>query len=234
MKPAPPPDNPLLSVAVNIALPVFVLNKGSHYLSPQVTLFIALCFPLGYGIQDYVRRRHKNYVSLVGIVNILLTGSLALLSLNGIWFAFKDASLPFILGLLVLGSAWTKNPAAKILFCNPHILNMGLIDEKVATLHRESQFLASLRKTTLWLSVSFFISAVANFVLAYHIFEDIDPALSREDMMRILNGQIAHMTWVGFGVIALPLMIFSSILVYAFLKRLSSMLEVPVDALMKP
>ena len=233
MKPAPPPDNPLLSFGINIILPLFILNKGSHYLDPQITLFLALCFPLVYGIQDYVRRRHKNYVSLIGVVNILLTASLALLSLNGIWFAFKDASLPLILGLVVLGSAWTKNPAAKVLFCNPHILNMTLIDERITLRHQENNFLQILKGTSLWLSVSFFLSAVANFVLAYHIFEAIDPTLSKDETMRILNGQIAHMTWVGFGVIALPLMVFSSVLVYRFLKRLSALIDVPIDSLMK-
>src|SRR5665213_3411599 len=117
MKPTPPPDNPLLSLVVNILIPVMILNKGGHYISSQLTLLVALCFPLVYGIQDYVRRKHKNYVSLVGLVNILLTGSLALMSLNGIWFAFKEATLPSVLGCLVLFSAWTTTPAAKVLFC---------------------------------------------------------------------------------------------------------------------
>src|SRR5205807_1097733 len=117
-----------------------ILNKGGHFISSQLTLLVALCFPLVYGIQDYIRRKHKNYVSLVGLVNILLTGSLALMSLNGIWFAFKEATLPSVLGCLVLFSAWTKNPAAKILFCNPHVLNMDLIEERLTSLAREPIF----------------------------------------------------------------------------------------------
>jgi hypothetical protein len=233
MKPAPPPDNPLLSLVVNILIPVIILNKGSHYVSAQVTLLVALCFPLGYGIQDYLRRRHKNYVSLIGLVNIMLTGSLALMSLNGIWFAFKEATLPSILGLLVLFSARTKSPAAKILFCNPHVLNMPLIEERLLQLSKQPLFDNILKRTTLWLSLSFFISASANFALALHVFEDIDPKLSGEEQMKVLNGQLAHMTWLGFGVVALPLMIFSGVLIYNFLKRLSLLIDVPVDSLMK-
>src|SRR6266404_2618670 len=131
MKQNTPPENPLLSLVVNILIPVMILNKGSHFISSQLTLLVALCFPLAYGIQDYVRRKHKNYVSLVGLVNILLTGSLALMSLNGIWFAFKEATLPSILGCLVFFSAFTRNPAARILFCNPSVLNMELIEQKL-------------------------------------------------------------------------------------------------------
>jgi hypothetical protein len=229
----PPPDNPLLSLVVNILIPVAILNKGGHYLSPKLTLLVALFFPLTYGIQDYIRRRHKNYVSLVGLVNICLTGSLALMSLNGIWFAFKEATLPTVLGFLVLFSAWTKTPAAKVMFCNPHVLNMSLIEERLQTLARESTFLKILKRTTLWLSLSFFISAAANFTLALHIFEDIDPKLPSEEQLKVLNGQLAHMTWVAFGVVALPLMVFSAILIYAFLKKVSRLIDVPVDNLMK-
>ncbi len=233
MKPAPSPDNPLLSLVINILLPVLILIKGARFLDPQPLLALALCFPLVYGVQDYIRRRHKNYVSLMGVVHVLLTGSLAILKLNGIWFAIKDASLPLILGVLVLGSAWTLNPAAKLLFCNPHVLNMALIDERLSQYNKGTEFSASLKRTTLWLSLSFFFSAVANFFLAYRIFEAIDPALSQDETMRILNTQIAHMAWVGTLVIALPLMVFSSILIYVFLKRLSRLVDVPIDALMK-
>ena len=166
-------------------------------------------------------------------MNILLTGSLALMSLNGIWFAFKDASLPLVLGLLVLGSAWTQNPAARMMFCNPHVLNMALIDERLNQLSKQPPFHELLRRTTLWLSVSFFISSVANFFLAMHIFEDIDPALPKEAQLKVLNGQLAHMTGLGFAMIALPLMVFSGVLIYVFLKRLSALIDVPVDSLMK-
>lgn len=202
-------------------------------MSPTLTLAAALCLPLAYGAQDYFRRGHKNYVSLMGVINILLTGSLAMMSLKGIWFAVKEASFPLVLGCLVLGSAWSANPAAKMFFCNPHVLNMALIDEKVATLNKHTEFKNGLRQTTIWLSISFFVSAIANFVLAYHIFSDIDPSLSRDQTLEVLNVQIADMTWAGYGVIALPLMIFSGVLVYTFLKRLSRILDTPIDSLMK-
>lgn len=229
----PPPENPFLSLAINILLPVVVLNKGGQYFSAQTTLLIALCFPLIYGAQDWIRRRHKNYVSLLGLLNILVTGGLALRGLTGIWFAIKEAALPFMLGLLVLGSAWTKSPAAKILFCNPHVLNMELIEQRLAALAREMDYRRILKTTTLWLSLSFFISAAANFALAVFVFTDIDSALPSEEQMKILNNQLAQMTWMAFAVIALPLMVFSGILIYFFLRRVSALTDIPVDSLMK-
>jgi hypothetical protein len=233
MKPQQQPENPLLNLAINIFLPVIILNKGNHYLDPRWTLLIALMFPLGYGLQDYIRNGHKNYVSLLGLVNILLTGGLALMSLKGTWFAVKEASLPLILGLMVLGSRWTKNPAARMMFCNPQVLNMEVIEEKIATLKREFDFQKLLEKTTLLLSVSFFISAALNFFLAMRIFIDIDPSLEPAMHDQVLNEQIAKMTWMGFAVIAVPLMFFSAALVYFFLRRLSKIIEIPINSLLK-
>lgn len=226
-------ENPLLNIAINILLPVLILNKGSPYVDARWTLLAALALPLGYGLQDYIRRGHKNYVSLLGLVNIALTGGLALMSLKGIWFAFKEASLPLILGLLVLGSAWTNNPAARLMFCNPQVLNMKEIEERLVQFVRENAFLALLKRTTLWLSVSFFISSILNFLLAYWIFKDIDPALETAARDQVLNEQIAQMTWMGFAVIALPLMVFSAFLIYFFLKRVSALTKLPINALIK-
>lgn len=233
MKPNAPPDNPLVNLIVNILLPVVILNKGSHYLDARYALLLALCLPLGYGLQDYVRRGHKNYVSLIGLISILLTGTLAVLNLHGTWFAVKEAVLPLVLGVLTLGSAFSKSPAARLMFCNPQILNMDVIDQRVAERKAQAGFAALLKRTTLWLSVSFFISSLLNFVVALRIFVDIDPTLAPTARDQVLNEQIARMTWMGFAVIALPLMVFSGILIYAFLRRLSALTDVPIEGLMK-
>ncbi len=233
MKTTPPPENPLFNLLINILLPVIVLNKASRFLDPKVTLALALAFPLVYGVQDYFRRGNKNYVSLLGIVNILLTGSLALLKLQGIWFAIKEMSLPLVLGIMVLVSRWSASPAAKLIFCNPHVLNMELIEQKLAEFSRERDFLGLLQRTTLWLSFSFLISAILNFFIAYRIFIDIDPALESSLREQMLNEQIARMTWMGFVMIAAPLMVFSGVLVALFLRRVSSLTDTPINNLLK-
>lgn len=229
----PPPENPFINILVNIILPVVILNKGGNYLDPKWNLVIALSLPLSYGIQDYIRRKHKNYVSLLGIVNIFLTGGLALMNVEGIWFAFKEASLPLILGLLVLASRWSKNPAAQMLFCNPHVLDMNLVEERLQQFSRQEHFRQLLNRTTIWLSFSFLISAILNWFLAYKIFTAIDPTLIAAERERLLNEQIAQMTWMGFVVIAVPLMAFSGILVTVFLRRISSLTEIPLNTLLK-
>ena len=107
-------------------------------------------------------------------MNICLTGGLAVMGLHGSWFAIKDASLPLVLGLLTLGSAWTDSPAARLMFCNPQVLDLDTVDARLDERGTRPGFLNLLKSTTLWLSVSFFISAVLNFFLALRIFTDID------------------------------------------------------------
>ena len=52
------PENPWLSLGINIAIPALVLMKlsGPEYLGPVYALIFALSFPLIYGIQDLVRQ----------------------------------------------------------------------------------------------------------------------------------------------------------------------------------
>lgn len=227
------PENPFLSLIINILLPVVILNKGTPHLGPQPALLLALAFPLGYGLQDYIRNRHKNYVSLLGVINIVLTGGLALLHLQGKWFAVKEALLPASLGVLVFFSARTKQPAAQMLFCNPQVLNMNEIDAAIDARNNRLAFRTLIQKTTFWLSLSFFISALLNFVLGLKIFTEIDPSLLATQQAEILNQQIAKMTWAGMLVIALPLMAFSAVLITWFLKKMTALTGLSMNELLK-
>ena len=228
-----PPDHPLLNLFINILLPVVILNKGTPHLGAKTALILALSLPLIYGIVDFLKNHHKNYVSLFGLFNIALTGGLALMNLNGIWFCVKEALLPFSLGVLVLASAWSKTPAAQIMFCNPHVLNMSEIDQALIAKNRLEDFKKLLGITTIWLSISFFISAILNFGLALKIFTNIDPNLEATQQAVVLNEQIAKMTWAGLLVIALPLMVLSGILIFWFLKKIAKMTDLHFDKLLK-
>lgn len=233
MSEANKPENPFISIFINILAPSLILSKGHAYLAPVLVLVLALALPIGYGLIDYIQRRHKNYVSLLGIINTLITGGLALNGAEGIWFAVKEASLPLLLGILVLGSAWTKRTAAEMMFCNPQLMNLPLIQSAIESRGRHSDYRKLLINTTLWLSGSFFISAIANFLLAIWIFEPIRPELAMTVREELLNQQIGKMNWMGFVVIAGPLTVFSGILVYRFLHKLAEFTGEPINNLLK-
>jgi hypothetical protein len=219
-------ENPLISITFNIIIPVAVLEQLSKRLGeggPTIALILALSFPVAYGAWDYMRNHHKNYVSLLGIVNILFTGGFALMQLEGIWFAVKEAGFPLILGLGVFISSFTKTPFMKVLAYNPNVLNTELIEEKLKEGGKQSAFDQHLKNSTHLLTLSFMISAALNFFLARRIFVNIDSSLSKLERTGILNEQIAEMTWLSFVVIMIPLMLFMMIVMWHLLAGIKKM-----------
>lgn len=210
-------ENAFLNLVFNIVLPVFILNKASDKIGALYALLIALAFPISYGIYDVVKRRKVNFFSVLGLLNVGITGGLALSGLGGIWFAIKEAAFPAMIGLFVAGSAFTDKPFIRTLVLNPQAMNWALVDEKLKSLQRESEFLKLLKTATFLLSGSFAVSAILNFWLAIRIFVPLDPSLAPEQRSILLNEQIAQMTSLGMGVIFVPsVLILMGILFYLF------------------
>lgn len=207
-KQEPPQENGLLNIIFNIVLPVLILNKLSKFIGPFWALILALAFPLGYGAYDLIKRKKFNAFSALGLLNVLLTGGLALLGLNGFWFAVKEAAFPALVGIFVVGSAFTKKPFIETLFLNPALMKVDLLEERLKENGKQKDFHDHMKKATIWLSLSFAFSAVCNFVLARRIFIDIDPTLTADAQSTVLNEQIAQMTTWSMAIIMVPSMIF--------------------------
>lgn len=202
------PENPLLNILFNIVIPILILNKGSKFLGSFWALVIALAFPLSYGIYDLMKRKKMNAISILGLLNVGITGSLALFKLHGIWFAIKEAAFPLLVGAFVFGSAFTKSPFISSLFLNPQLIDVGRLKSRLFERNTEGEFNDLLKKGTLWISLSFVFSAILNFILAVRIFEPINEALDNEAQALILNEQIARMTTWSMAVIVLPSIVF--------------------------
>lgn len=204
----PKKENSFLNLLFNIILPVLILNKLSKVIGPFWALILALAFPLGYGAYDLIQRKKINAFSALGLLNVLLTGGLALLGLHGFWFAVKEAAFPALVGLFVLGSAFTKKPFIETLFLNPTLMKVDLLEERLQQNGKKTEFHEHMRKATIWLSLSFAFSAICNFVLARRIFINIDTTLPAETQNTLLNEQIAEMTTWSMAIIMIPSMIF--------------------------
>lgn len=204
----PKQENAFLNILFNIVLPVFILNRLTKHLGPGGALILALAFPLSYGAYDLFKRRKTNAMSILGLLNVGVTGGLAFLGLTGFWFAVKEATFPLMVGLFVLGSAFTKKPFIETLFLNPAMMKVDLLEERLKEKGKQIEFHAHMRKATMWLAGSFAFSALLNFLLARRIFLEMDPALSSDERSMLLNDQIAQMTSYSMLVIMIPSMIF--------------------------
>jgi uncharacterized protein YqhQ len=169
----------------------------------------------------------------LGLTNVLFTGGLALMGLNGFWFAIKEAAFPSLVGLFVFGSAFSKKPFIKTLFLNPALMKVDLLEERLEQNNKKAEFNEHMKMATLWLSLSFVFSAVCNFVLAKRIFTNIDPTLAPEAQSIILNEQIAKMTTWSMAVIMVPSIIFLLGIFWYILKGVKNYSGLSTEELLK-
>lgn len=229
----PPQENTIVSLVCNIVLPVVILNKLSVKMGPGPALLLALAFPLGYGLWDWYRRRKTNVFSVLGLLNTLITGGLALIGIMGFWFAVKEAAFPLLIGLFVFFSSWTRKPAVQILFLNPAIFHVDRMTERIAQQGREIEFGKLLAAATRWLAASFFLSAALNFVLAMRIFTPLPDDLIGDARSIRLNEQIAEMHQWSAVVILVPSMIFLMAIFYLLIRKLKQLTGLGEDELFK-
>ncbi len=212
--------NPLIEILVNIIIPMMILNKGGDYLGtngPTKALIIALAFPAAYAIYDFKLNNNKNFISILGFVGLLFSGGFGLMQLGGEWFAIKEAGIPFIIGMVILISAYTTNPLISLLIYNDAVIQTDKVSEALKEKGNLEVFDIHLKRSTIFLSFSFFFSAVLNYVLAIRIFTEIPLTLSESERQDILNQQIADMTWLSYLVISVPsLLIMAAILWHLF------------------
>lgn len=229
------PENPWINILFNILIPVIILNQLTRRIEdngPVIALVIALMFPLGYGIYDYLTRKKKNWLSVLGLVNVGFTGGMGLFQLEGIWFAVKEATFPALIGFAVYASAFTNSPLIKLMVVDTGALDMERIGEKLRQLGTESRFVVHLRKSTKLLAVSFAISSLLNFVIAMRVFVAIDLSLPELERQAILNEQIAEMTWLGFAFIALPLMVFTFFIMWYVISGIRRLTGLKLEEIM--
>lgn len=159
-------ENPLLNFGFNLILPFMILSKGKKWFTgvdPSIILIIALAFPVGYFIYDYNRQRKANYISIMGVISVLMTGGIGLMKLSPDVFAIKETCMPLVFGLFVLGSLKTKRPLIKEFLLNPSLMHIEKIEAGLDTPEKKAGF-EKLIVTCTWIfSASFIVSAVINY-----------------------------------------------------------------------
>jgi hypothetical protein len=145
--PRPKPENLLVNLVCNVGIPVVILSwlSGARWLGPKWGLLVALAFPLGYGLYDFIVRRRWNFISIIGFASVLISGGFGLLKLGGRWFAAKDAAIPGIIGLAVLASVRAKTPLVNELLYNPQVIDVERVDAELAAHGTQAEFTGLLR-----------------------------------------------------------------------------------------
>ncbi len=201
MKPAPKP-NPLLEIAITILIPALILMKfsGESSLGPLRALLLGLAFPLAWGIWDGLRRRKVSWLAVLGVVSTLLTGGIGLLALDAKWLAVKEAAVPTLIGLVILGSAWTRSPLIRLLVFNATLFDVQRVQNALDERGNAARFEQRLRTGTILLAATFFFSAVANYALTRWVVHS--PAGTEA-----FNEELGRLTLLSYPIIAIPSML---------------------------
>jgi hypothetical protein len=227
-------ENSFTQILFNILIPVIILNKGHKYgLDAKLALIIALSFPLFFSIKALVKNKKVDFISLLGLLNVLVSGIFTLLTLEGFWFAVKEAAFPLLIGFFVLGSSFTKSPFFQTIFLNPTTFNVDAVEEKLNSDQKKTDFAKLMKYLTQWLSLSFLLSAILNFSLALYIFKPLSSDLTELQKQEMLNEQLSHMTAYSLVVILIPSMIFLGTLIFFAFRKITKLTGLSTEELLK-
>jgi ABC-type phosphate transport system permease subunit len=225
---APKRENLLVNLACNVAVPFVLMGQLSKdtRLGPAWGLVVALLFPLGYGIYDFVVRRKANALSVIGFTGILLSGVLGLLKLGGFWFAVKDAAFSAFMGIALLLTLRSREPLVKTMFYNPSVMDVDLIEAALKERGTEAGLAVLLRGCTWMMAAAFFISGVIGFFLARYLLKS--PGGTPE-----FNAELARLHLLGWVVIAVPAMIMMMFALWRFVTGLKEITGLTLDQILR-
>lgn len=226
--PKPKPENLLFNLICNVALPTAIQTWGSgeRGLGPKWGLVVALLFPLGYGLYDFVERKRFNFISAVGFGSVLITGGFGLMQLDGFWFAVKDGALPALIGLAVLVSMRAKTPLVQELLYNPQVIDVERIDAALTARGTQTEFPRLMKAASRLLALSFFVSAGLNFGLARLI-------ITAHPGTELFVQQLAKMHWASLGGAVLPSLAMMMYALWQLLKGLQQATGLTLDEILR-
>lgn len=223
---ATPPrkHNMLANLGFNIVIPTLILSKLSaeQYLGPVFGVVVALAFPLIYGLRDYLRAHKPNFFSVLGVVNVLLTGGMSLLKLDPQYIAIKDAAVPSLLGVATLISVYTRYPLVRTFLFNEQVMQVDKVHAALEHHNAVEPFERHLRMASFMVAGSFFLSGVLNYILAKRIL--VSPPGSTE-----LAQELGKMTALSFPVIAVPCTIVLAGALYYLLNNIQKLTQLTLE-----
>ena len=249
-------EHPLANILINVLIPVLALSYLSKdpelqqalgkavrpwHIGPVKALVVALAFPIGYGAWHFIKTRKMNFFSALGLVSVLLTGGLTIFLWNqdgtvkpnaDILFGLKEASIPLILGIAVIGSHYTPSPLLRAFLYSDSIFDIPKIERRVEETGSHERYRKILFQATLLFAASFFLSTLMNFGLALYFLGDLDHTAA--NARELYNERVAKLTGWGFAVIGVPILAFLFFTLRRLLRNLGELTGFKDDELMLP
>ncbi|HIF9228494.1 TPA: VC0807 family protein [Photobacterium damselae] len=213
-------NSPLNEIIFNVIVPSVILMKfsGEQDLGAVGALLVALAFPIAFGGYELIRYKKYNFISLLGIVSVLMTGGIGLLELDNKWLAIKEAFIPGVIGLVVLGSSFTRYPIVKKMILNDTVLNLETIKTRLSEVNKEAEFDRCLTVSNYLFASTFVFSSVMNYVLAKMI-------VTSPTGTEAFNEELGRLTLLSYPMIAIPSMLMMFGIFYFVWRQIRSMTQ---------
>jgi hypothetical protein len=220
---------PWIDLLVSIIIPSVILMKfsGDEYLGSVNALIVGLAFPLGWGLFELIRYGKKNFIALLGIISVTLTGGIGLLELDAGWLAIKEAAVPAVIGLAVLVSTRTRYPLVRTLLYNPNVLDVDKIQKTLVKKGKVAEFEARLLNASYFFAATFLFSSIMNYVLARWI-------VTSDAGTQAFNEELGRMTLVSYPMIAIPSMVMMMLIFWYLWRTISRLTGYKLEQVMAP
>lgn len=221
-----PKENAFLNIGLNVVLPSVILTKfsGDQHLGQVYSLILALSFPIGYGLYDYIKMKKFNFFSGLGLFSVLMTGGIGLFHLDKSWMVAKETGIPLIMGLAVLYSQFTQYPLVKLFL--GQMIDIELIDKTFKENGHDGLFEKNLKIASFLLACTFFISAILNYVLAVKV-------LVGEPGSEEFNQSLGKMTALSFPVISVPMLIMVGVIIAYLIMTIKKNTDLEIESIIK-
>jgi MFS family permease len=218
---------PLIDLLVSLIIPSIILMKfsGAEDLGASTALIVALAFPLSWGLFEFFRYRQFNFIALLGLISIVLTGGIGLLQLDPQWLAIKEAAIPGLIGIAVLLSTYTRYPLIRALVYNPKLINVERIKQRLDESDNSRAFETRLQNATYLLSSTFLFSSAMNYMLAKWVVTS--PAGSAS-----FNEELGQMTLLSYPVITIPVTLMMMAIFYYLWRTLDDLTGLKLEEIL--
>ncbi|NCC99346.1 MAG: MFS transporter [Bacteroidia bacterium] len=220
-------ENPLISILVSIVIPAIILSKFSkpEYLGVLSGFLIALAFPIIQSLYDIIVNKKAGLIAIIGFISIFLTGIIGILELPSQWMAYKEASVPLLIGIAVVVSLKTPYPLIKKLFYNEDLIEVKKIDAILIENNSKEKFEKIMRNATYMIAASFLLSAILNFILTKIIIQSPTGT-------EAFNEELGKLTALSYPIIALPSTLVMFVALWYLFNQLKKITNLSIEDMM--
>ncbi|MGI8486847.1 MAG: VC0807 family protein [Thermomicrobiales bacterium] len=213
---------PLFTIVIPIAI-LLTLSDDS-LLGPIPALLLSLAFPLSLGIWELARSHRIDISATIGVVSVVLTGVIGLFELSPQWLAVKEAAVPLVFALFILGSDYKGWPLVQMLF--DRTLRRDRVREALEENGTTQAYRQLISKASWMWAGSMATAGVLRYILAIVI-------VTSTPGTKEFNRQLGEMTALRIPLVSIPVGLMMLAMIWFMVRSTSRLTQLPATDIFK-